>query len=594
MLDIHSIGRLLLETGRMSNQDYSAAIRESKRTGKSAHEILLSEGKISVDELVEAITIHMDITLLKEAFGMDRSADVPRTAARPLGSYLERISLLFKMGALIAGQTNMSSLVDFLIREAPSIMNAERATIFLADYESKELYVHLGVGIHRDQIRIPWDSGIAGWVYTNEEPLNIVDPYSDPRFNRDADSRTGFLTRNILCVPLRWPGGPVLGVFQVLNKRAGVFTPIDLEILDILSSQAARAMENAMEWDHMRTRASRLKAENVGLKRTLVEKEPLEQILGTSSPMKEIRSLIKKVAPRDTTVLIQGESGTGKELVARAIQRLSPRSDRPYVSLNCAAVPAELVESELFGHKKGSFTGAINDHLGMFRAAHTGTFYLDEVQAMSPAMQVKLLRCLQTGEIKPVGESAYHTVDVRVIASSNRNLSMLMDEGLFRQDLFYRINVFPITIPPLRDRPEDIQILVRHCLDKLSVQTGKPVATIDPAALDLLIRYPWPGNVRELENEMERALVIAPEGGNLSVRLLSPRITQSVEKIIQRNPRQASDPTDLKEAVAMLEKRMVSEALEECNGNKSHTARRLGLSRQGLINKIHKYRIEDV
>jgi transcriptional regulator with PAS, ATPase and Fis domain len=212
---------------------------------------------------------------------------------------------------------------------------------------------------------------------------------------------------------------------------------------------------------------------------------------------------------------------------------------------------------------------------------------------MSPAMQVKLLRCLQTGEIKPVGDSGYEVVDVRVIASTNQNLSTLMDEGLFRPDLFYRINVFPITVPPLRDRTEDIPILIRHCLEKLTAQTGRPTATVDPAALDLLTRYRWPGNVRELENEMERALVIAPEGGNLSVRLLSPRITRSVEKMIERNPVPEAYATNLKEAVEILEKRMVSEALVECNGNKSHAARRLGLSRQGLINKIHKYGMEE-
>jgi Nif-specific regulatory protein len=592
VIDQHSIGRLLLETGKIEKADYSAAMKESKRTGKSLHELLLHSGKMSVDELVQAITIHMDITLLKEALGIQIGPGGVKGAPRPLGSYLERISLLFKMGILMSGQTSIGSLVDLLIREAPSVMNAERATIFLADHETEELFVHLGVGVLHDQIRIPWDSGIAGWVYTHGEPLNIVDPYDDPRFNRSADSKTGFLTKSILCVPLQSPGGPILGVFQVLNKRAGVFTSTDLEILEILASQAARSIENALEWDHVRKNANWSSQEAEGLKRALTVREPLDEIIGTTRVMQDVRSLIQKVAPTKTTVLIQGESGTGKELVARSVHQLSSRADNPMISLNCAAVPSELIESELFGHKRGSFTGAVADHQGLFRSAHMGTLFLDEIEAMSPAMQVKLLRSLQAGEIKPVGETASCTVNVRLITATNQDLGKLMSSGEFREDLFYRINVFPITIPPLRDRVEDIPTLIRHCLERLSGQTGKAVKGVDPAVMNLLLRYPWPGNVRELENEIERAHVITPERSNISVRCLSSRITQSVEEIIGTKHR--DEPVTLKEAVEGLEKKMIAEMLAECNGNKSVASKRLGLSRQGLINKIHKFGFEEI
>lgn len=587
MIDNNSIVRLLLETRRINREDYEEALREARERGRSPHEILLLGGKVSVDELVQAITIHVDITLLKEALGIDQGGDGLLGASKPVGTYLERISLLFKMGILMSSETNMSSLVDMLLREAPTVMNAERATIFLADYMSQELYSHVAVGVKHDQIRIPWNSGIAGWVFTHGESLNIADPYNDPRFNKDVDPRTGFLTRSLLCVPLRASGGPVIGVFQVLNKRAGVFTALDLEILEILASQAARAIAHALEWDDLRQRASLLKQENVDLKHALKEKDPFEEIVGNSRAIQEVRALVRKVAPTEATVLVQGESGTGKELVARAIHRLSGRSDRPLISLNCAAVPSELIESELFGHKKGSFTGAVADHQGVFIASHRGTLFLDEIEATSQAMQVKLLRAIQMGEIKRVGENTSEKVDVRLIAATNRDLAEKVLQGRFREDLFYRVNVFPVVIPPLRERADDVPILVRHFLEKLSVQTGKVVQRVDPASLDLLVRYQWPGNVRELENEIERAHILAAENGSISVRCLSHRITRSLEG--SARSKDPAKPPKLKDMIDELENRTIREALERCSGNRSVAARILGLSRQGLINKIHKY-----
>lgn len=590
MIDHQAIGRLLLETGIISKEDYMEAIRDYKQTGKSPHEILLLSGKVSVDELVQAIIIHMDMTLLKEAFGMEKGSSAPQRQARPLASYLERISLLFKMGILMSSETNMGALVEILIKEAPSVMNAERATIFLADEQKRELYSHMGVGLTHDQIRIPWDTGIAGWVFSHAVSLNIVDPYHDPRFYKSVDLRTGFVTKNVLCVPLRSPGGPVIGVFQVLNKRAGVFTPTDQEILEILASQAARFMEHVLERDHLSRPVESVGDGTPDQKRMLLDKNPIEEILGASNHIQDIRALITRVAPSDTTVLIQGESGTGKELVARAIHHLSPRAGRSMISLNCAAIPSELIESELFGHKKGSFTGAVADHDGVFRAAHEGTIFLDEIEAMSPGMQVKLLRAIQVGEIKPVGDNATQLVDVRLIAATNRDLHDLVQQGKFREDLFYRINVFPIMIQPLRDRTEDIPVLIQHLLERYSMQTGKTIKGMDPAALDLFARYSWPGNVRELENEIERAHIMTADGANISVRSLSPRITNSLEKVVQRKPDQHMQ---LKEAIDDLEHKMIQSALEVCNGNRSLAAKRLGLSRQGLINKIYKYGLND-
>ncbi|MBI4964463.1 MAG: sigma 54-interacting transcriptional regulator [Desulfomonile tiedjei] len=591
MIDQHSIGKLLLETGRITSQDYSTAIRESRETGRSPHELLLMSGKVSVDELVQALTIHMDITLLKEALGMSLGSAPSKTRTRPPTSYLERISLLFKMSILLSTQTNMGSLVELLIREAPSVMNAERATIFLADNQTEELYSHLGVGLQHYQIRIPWNSGIAGWVFTHRQPLNIADPYHDARFNKDVDSRTGFQTKSLLCVPLQTPVGQTIGAFQVLNKKAGVFTGADLEIAEIFASQAARSIEHALEWDDLRERASILKRENVDLKQALQHKEPLEEIVGSSKAIQDVRALIRRVAPTETTVLIQGESGTGKELVARAIHQLSPRVNAAWITLNCAAVPSELIESELFGHKKGAFTGAVGDNKGVFRSADKGSLFLDEIEATSPAMQVKLLRAIQVGEIRPVGDNITQQVDVRLITATNRDLQDHVRRALFREDLFYRIHVFPITIPPLRERIEDVPALIKHFLHRFYLQTGKMIRGIDPAALDLLVRYPWPGNVRELENEIERAQILASEGGNISVRCLSPRITQSLEQIFKAKT--STELPKLRDAVDALERKMIIQALDRYDGNRSLSARSLGLSRQGLLNKMNKFGLKD-
>ncbi len=320
------------------------------------------------------------------------------------------------------------------------------------------------------------------------------------------------------------------------------------------------------------------------------EEDPLDLIIGTSDAVCEVRALVKQVAGTGTTVLIQGESGTGKELVARALHSRSERRSGPFFTLNCAAIPADLIESELFGHKRGSFTGAVSDHKGVFRAADTGTLFLDEIETTQPAMQVKLLRALQMGEVRPVGETWTSHVDVRLIAASNKDLYEYVNQGLFREDLYYRINVFPIQLAPLRERVEDIPALTVHILERFSEQTGKLLKGLDPAAMDLLQRYSWPGNVRELENELERAYILAEEGGTISVRCLSPRITDSVEQLLKDSS--PLPPKTLKQAVEELEQRLVVEALEKSKGNRSKAAEYLGLSRQGLLNKIHKYGID--
>ncbi len=312
-----------------------------------------------------------------------------------------------------------------------------------------------------------------------------------------------------------------------------------------------------------------------------------ELILGTNPRMREIAELIMRVAPAPTTVLIRGESGTGKELVARAIHQNSHLRDRPLVTVNCTALTPTLMESELFGHRKGAFTGAVKDKLGLFEKASGGTIFLDEIGDMSLEMQAKLLRVLQTGEIKAVGDVATQRVKVRIIAATNRELEEAIAKGEFREDLFYRFNTFTITLPPLRERTEDIPILAHHFLRKAEAKVNKKIERITPEALEMLQKYPWPGNLRELENIIERAVVLAPartiEAGHLPLYLqqesrgtsdLQEGFAQSKERVI-----------------AAFEREAVTRYLQQTAGNISRAAAAAGMTRRTFHRLLAKHRI---
>jgi transcriptional regulator with PAS, ATPase and Fis domain len=295
--------------------------------------------------------------------------------------------------------------------------------------------------------------------------------------------------------------------------------------------------------------------------------------------------LCEKVMDLDITVLIEGETGTGKELVARCIHHNSPRKDKPFVSQNCGGIPETLLTSELFGHRKGAFTGAIANKKGLFETAHGGTIFLDEVGEMSPAMQTSLLRVLQDGEIRPVGADHYKKVDTRVISATNRNLEEEVAKGRFREDLLYRLNVFTIKVPPLRERIGDIRLLAEYFVDKYSQKIGRPIKGLSRDVLQCLENYPFPGNVRELENELERAVALAQDEGIIECSCLS-------EKIIGRSATVRPELNvggTLKEMVEALEKTVLSQLLEKHGGNRTRAAKELGLSRYGLIKKMQRY-----
>ncbi|MDF1566186.1 MAG: sigma 54-interacting transcriptional regulator [Deltaproteobacteria bacterium] len=326
------------------------------------------------------------------------------------------------------------------------------------------------------------------------------------------------------------------------------------------------------------------------LSEELSERYRFDSIVGNGPAMQGVFDLLEKVCNSDSTVLIQGESGTGKELVARAVHYNGARKEKPFVVQNCSAFNDNLLESALFGHTKGAFTGAVRDKKGLFEVADGGTFFLDEIGDMSPALQVKLLRVLQEGTFTPVGDTRVKEVDVRVIAATHKDLSRAVAEGEFREDLFYRINVIRLDVPPLRERPEDIPVLATHFLNKHAREGHAPHLSDD--CLRQLGDYPWPGNVRELENEIERLLVLGADLETLDASLLSPRIREQVGKAGAGGLAGIRVGGTLKAAVEALEREMIHQGLVRTHWNKSKLSRELGISRSNLIAKCEKYDLE--
>ncbi len=314
-----------------------------------------------------------------------------------------------------------------------------------------------------------------------------------------------------------------------------------------------------------------------------------DQIIGRSASMQTLYTTLDRIARSDATILIQGENGTGKELVARAIHNGSDRAHRAFVVTNCSAFNDNLLDSELFGHKRGAFTGAVSDKPGLFEVADAGTFFLDEIGDMSPALQVKVLRVLQEGTFNRVGDTDARQVDVRIIAATNRDLRAMVASGQFREDLYYRIHVINLMLPSLRERPDDIVVLVDHFLDRQ--RRGGRAKTLSASCLARLTTYPWPGNVRELENEIERLVVLSGDDPVIGEEMLSPRIRQHAAAV--EPVRTGEDARSLPAALESLERRMISDALRRHHGNKTRASADLKVSRRNLIRLVQKYGLED-
>jgi len=330
-----------------------------------------------------------------------------------------------------------------------------------------------------------------------------------------------------------------------------------------------------------------LEKENIRLRKALREKYRSNNIIGTSRAIQEVYTIIEKVADTDTTVLINGASGTGKELIARAIHYDSNRNDKPLVVINCGAIPEELLESELFGHKKGAFTGAYKSRIGRFETANGGTIFLDEIGEMSPALQVKLLRVLQERKFERVGDTKTIHVDIRVIAATNKNLTVAINKNKFREDLYYRLNVIPINVPPLKQRKSDIPLLIDFFMKKFQKGSNKKLTGFSPKAMDSLLDFSWPGNIRELENTIKR-LTILCDNDTVQFDDLPEHIQQN-SKIISTNEEDIiEDGKSFNKAVKDYEKRLILEALEKSNGIKSKAAKLLNINRTTLVEKIKK------
>ena len=374
--------------------------------------------------------------------------------------------------------------------------------------------------------------------------------------------------------------GTVKDAVEAIKRGAWDFVSKPFQIDELL-----HALDSALE-------QRRLKSENAYLRAQLEERYRFEGIIGKSPVMKRLFQLLETVAPTNSTILITGETGTGKEVVARAVHHNSARRSQRFVALNCSAIPETLLEAELFGHVRGAFTGAVGNRQGRFEQAHRGTLFLDEVGTMSTALQTKLLRALQEREFERIGDSHTIKVDVRVIAATNSDLAKMVADGSFREDLFYRLNVIPIHIPSLRDRKEDIPLLVQHFLDKIQKEgsgTRRPAnLTVSQNAMRRLMAYPWPGNVRQLENSIERAVAFSGGRAQIDEGDLPTEIQQSQEAAIPSAVTLPEDGLDLDSLIGSIERELIERSLERTGGNKGQAAKLLGLKRTTLVEKLKR------
>ncbi len=504
------------------------------------------------------------------------------------------LALFYEIANSIHAIRDLDEMLASILRKIREVFHVEGASLALHDAEDNEFYfIHTleeqrdGVHERKHGMRFPDHLGVAGWVLREQKPALVPDVSKDDRFFRGIDRMENFETRSMICVPLLTRKG-FLGVLYALNKLKGIFTERDIRLLEIVSGTMAVAIENAQFYGEIRQYTRTLEQEALRLRSEVQDRFSLQGIVGSSAAMQKVFGLVEKVIDTTSTVLVQGETGTGKELFARAIHYSGPRKDKPFVAENCAALSETLLESELFGHVKGAFTGAVTDKKGLFELADGGTIFLDEIGEMSQGMQVKLLRVLQEGNLRPVGGSQHLKMDVRLIASTNRDLEEMVRNDLFREDLFFRIHIFPVTIPPLRERIEDIPMLVNHFLRKYAKKFGGGTVRCEPEALETLSEFNWPGNVRELENEVERAMTLAGTDRIIKQEHLSERIKALKETSLTMG----RGPETIQQVTARIEQNMILRALRQTNGNRTRAARMLGLTRQGLLKKIARYGLQ--
>jgi Nif-specific regulatory protein len=479
---------------------------------------------------------------------------------------------LAQASAAINSTLELDVVLDHIARSAASVMRAEASSVLMLDRRRSKLIFAAAVGDQgKKLIGKEFDAklGIAGRVLETSRPLCIADVARSPDFYGGIDAQSDFHTRSLMAAPMVYKS-ETIGVVEVLNRAdGGSFEETDLPLLATFANLAACGARNAQAHESLRK-------ENLALRGSVLGDV---QVIGASDAVEQMLRLADRVAPTNSTVLLIGETGTGKEVLAKHIHRASPRAEKPFVAVNCAALPDTLLESELFGHEKGAFTGAMAQHTGRFELADNGTLLLDEIGDISASTQVKLLRLLQERAFTRVGGTKTIYCDVRIIAATNRDLGQAIVEGKFRDDLYYRLNVFPIRLPPLRERRDDVPMLVEHFVRTASTRLGVGLRAPSPETVRMLAAYDWPGNIRELANVLERAVLLC-DGPVILPDHLPHEITSGEQRASPRDP-------GLKDA----ERAMIVKALHENRWNQSKAARALGISRDNLRYRIKKYEI---
>ncbi len=500
---------------------------------------------------------------------------------------IKELKLLFEISRRLSEILDLHDALKPVLPLMAEYLHILRGSITILNRDTGEIFIDEAYGLLPEEQargRYRLGEGITGQVIDTGREIVVPRISDEPQFldrtgaRRNLDGR--FVT--FICVPIKI-GAEVIGALSVDRPYLEEFLcDRDVRLLSIIAScisQAARLRQLAQE------EVATLKSENRRLYDELTGKFGPQSIIGKSRPMLDVYELIDKVSKTNATVLILGESGVGKERVAQAIHYHSHLAAKPYLKVNCAALPENLIESELFGHEKGAFTGATTKRIGRFEMAEEGTIFLDEIGELTLALQAKLLRILQEKEYERVGGSVTLKANVRVIAATNRNLEGQVREGRFREDLYYRLNIFPVTVPPLRERKADIALLAHYFVGKYSREIGKQVKAISDAALSLIKRYDWPGNVRELENCIERAIILTTDG-LIHRHQLPAHIQKEAANLTTRNC------GTLGETLDAVERGLIVEALEESSGNMAKAARALGISERMMGLRVAKFGID--
>ena len=520
-----------------------------------------------------------------EATAKNIQSSPPDKLVMSLERKIKELTVLYEISQLIGSSFDSHQVFSKILNTFHFHLGMNRGTITLLNPNTGELEIRAAHGLTEDEIgrgKYLVGEGITGKVVETGEPMVVPQIEKEPLFLNRTQSRENLTKSNIsfICVPIK--NGPhVLGALSAdrLFSEEIAFEE-DIRLLSIVASMIAQGLKiQQMVLDEK----TQLLSENITLKEKLKERYSLYNILGTSNKMTEVFQMIGRVADTDVTVLVRGESGTGKELVANAIHFNSARSSKPFLKLNCAALPDMLIESELFGHEKGAFTGAIEQRSGRFERADGGTLFLDEIGTLNLTAQAKLLRILQQKEFERIGGTRTLRVDVRIIAATSKDLERSIEEGTFREDLYYRLNVFPIFIPPLRERKTDILLLADYFIEKFNQKHKKKVQRISTPAIDMLMQYHWPGNVRELENCVERAVLFCAD-----------RVIHShhLPPTLQTGEQSGTVPSlSFEGAIQNYEKELIIDALKNSGGNMAKAARLLKTTERVISYSVKKLQI---